>query len=205
MQLSCCSATRSASYATLSLTQLVRQTVNEKNQPVKRNVEIKARISNLELLTDRVRSISDRAPEIIDQEDTFFFCPEGRLKLRKFSDSKGELIYYERPDSDDPTECQYLLSSTSEPEIVSQILSRALGIRGVVLKRRTLYIIGQTRIHLDDVEELGNFVELEVVLQPDQGTADGIRIAEDLIKQLGIAKGHLVDSAYIDLLQSSTR
>ena len=61
------------------------------------------------------------------------------------------------------------------------MLSRALGVRGAVRKLRTVYIAGQTRIHLDDVEDLGQFVELEVVLESGQSNADGVKIAHDLI------------------------
>ncbi len=172
---------------------------------MKQNVEIKARISDIESLSVQVRAISDSRPEILNQEDTFFNSASGRLKLRRFSDSQGELIYYERSDSEDPTECRYLITSTSEPEIFIEILSRSNGILGIVRKTRTLYTIGQTRIHLDKVDELGEFIELEVVLHPDQSVADGICIANDLIKRLGIVKSDLVDSAYIDLLKENAR
>ena len=169
---------------------------------MKRNVEIKARVSDLESASDRVRSISDTGPEIINQEDTFFESLKGRLKLRRFSDSRGELIYYERPDSEDPAECQYLIASTSAPETLVEIMSRSNAVLGIVRKKRTLYTIGQTRVHLDEVDGLGQFIELEVVLRPDQSAADGIGIAVDLIKRLEITQSDLVDRAYIDLLNA---
>jgi len=79
-------------------------------------------------------------------------------------------------------------------------LSAALGVVGVVRKRRTLYLIGPTRVHLDEVEGLGDFVELEVVLQPDQDVSDGVATAEDLMQKLGIRPTQLIEKAYIDLL-----
>ncbi|NIO00706.1 MAG: CYTH domain-containing protein [Candidatus Latescibacteria bacterium] len=167
---------------------------------MRRNIEIKAKISDLTAITERVNAIADCGPTLIDHEDTFFRSSRGRLKLRKFSDSKGELIYYDRPDSIEPSECRYIRSSISAPGEIIEILSRSIGIRGVVRKRRTIYVIGQTRIHLDEVEGLGKFIELEVVLLPGQGATEGVRIARDLIDKLGILEPDLVDKAYIDLL-----
>ena len=60
--------------------------------------------------------------------------------------------------------------------------------------------MGQTRVHLDEVEGLGTFVELEVVLRPDQSPAEGTLIATGLMKKLGISDDQLVDRAYLDLL-----
>jgi predicted adenylyl cyclase CyaB len=84
-----------------------------------------------------------------------------------------------------------------------QLLDAANGTLGVVKKQRLLYLIGQTRVHLDQVEELGYFVELEVVLEDRQATDDGIMIAQDLMKKLDIREDQLVDTAYFDLLHGS--
>jgi predicted adenylyl cyclase CyaB len=170
-----------------------------------RNIEIKARITDLAGLTRRVEAIADEGPTIIDQEDTFFHSANGRFKLRRFSAANGELIHYERPDHFEPTECRYTRVETSTPEELRTILARALGVRGVVRKRRTLYLSGQTRIHLDDVEGLGQYLELEIVLSDDQDVEYGARVARDLMRKLGIAETDLVDRAYIDLLGSSDR
>ena len=167
---------------------------------MRRNVEIKARITDMAALTVRVKSLADQGPETIMQEDTFFNSAQGRLKLRKFSDSQGELIYYERPDTDQPAECQYRITPTSEPNNVIDMLSRSYGIRGVVRKKRTLFMADQTRIHLDEVDGLGAFLELEVVLRPNQNSSDGVQIAEKLMNRLGVGPADLVKAAYIDLL-----
>lgn len=166
-----------------------------------RNVEIKGRVANLTLICKRVEMIADSGPSMIEQEDTFFACPNGRLKVRTFSETEGELIYYERPDSAEPSISHYIRSKTSDPRSICDLLSSALGIRGFVRKKRTLYIAGQTRIHLDEVENLGSFIELEVVLSPQQTTSEGISIAQEIMEKLGINKDDLVGKAYIDLLQ----
>ncbi len=168
---------------------------------MKRNVEIKAKVADGAAVRDAVEKLTHQAPEILEQEDTFFTCPRGRLKLRRFSGlAQGELIYYERANTTGPKECRYLVHRTSDPDGLRELLSAMLGIRGVVRKRRTLFLVGQTRVHLDQVEGLGEFVELEVVLRPEQDTPDGLAIAGQLMATLGIAPDHLIDKAYIDLL-----
>lgn len=165
-----------------------------------RNVEIKARVESLEAIARRTREMADEGPVTLVQEDTFFACPQGRLKLRRLGAGRGELIYYERPDSAEPKESRYAIHRTADPDGLIGMLSLALGVRGVVRKRRTLYLIGRTRVHLDSVEGLGEFVELEVVLQPDQSVCEGTAIARDLMARLGITPDQLVHGAYIDLL-----
>jgi len=168
-----------------------------------RNIEIKAKVDGLEAIARRARESGAKGPTVLGQVDTFFICPRGRLKLRQFADSReGELIYYERADTAGPKQSQYNLHRTSDPEGLCAALSAALGVRGVVRKTRTLYLIGPTRVHLDRVEGLGQFVELEVVLQPDQDATQGASIAYDLMEKLGIPHAGLVQQAYIDLLES---
>jgi len=87
---------------------------------------------------------------------------------------------------------------------MQKILCSALGTIGVVKKQRTLYLVGQTRVHLDIVDGLGEFIELEVVLLPGQTGADGRLVAEGMMKALQIPATALVKGAYIDLLQEKT-
>lgn len=166
------------------------------------NIEIKARVDDFEALKARAESLSDQPLEIIPQEDTFFNTEKGRLKLRILAPERGELIYYERPDQDGPKRSDYHLAKTNDPENLKTALSLALGIRGVVKKIRYLYMVGQTRIHVDDVEGLGHFMELEVVMRDGQSDAEGQTIAEDLMRRLGVREDALLEGAYMDLLES---
>ena len=165
------------------------------------NIEIKARVRDFAALKSRAAALSDTPVEVIPQEDTFFPTPRGRLKLRQLAPDRAQLVYYERPDQDGPKRSNYHLFETGDPENLKTTLSLALGTRGVVRKTRLLYLAGQTRIHLDDVEGLGQFMELEVVLRPDQSDADGQRVAADLMEKLGVLPGDLLEGAYMDLLE----
>ena len=165
-----------------------------------RNVEIKARIASVEALLPRARSLADGSPELITQDDTFFTCPRGRLKLRDFGDGSGELIQYERADAAGPKTSTYVRSPTTSPATLRDALTRAFGQIGRVQKQRTLLLAGRTRIHLDRVEGLGDFLELEVVLADGEPEAQGIAEARQLMAQLGVLPEQLLEGAYLDLL-----
>ena len=168
-----------------------------------RNVEIKARIGNIAELTRRVATIADSGPVEIVQDDTFFNCSAGRLKLRAFPDGRGELIFYRRADHQGPKESFYLICPTTSPRPLRKILALALGEAGKVEKRRTLFLVGRTRIHLDLVKGLGEFLELEVVLSDGEPPEAGIAEAYALMKRLGVDTLQLVEGAYVDLLKKA--
>jgi predicted adenylyl cyclase CyaB len=168
-----------------------------------RNVEIKAHIVSVGSLLPRVAALADRGPVEIAQDDTFFACPNGRLKLRAFSERDGELIFYRRTDRIGPKESFYLRSPTASPDTLREALALAWGVVGRVRKQRTLFMVGRTRVHLDIVEGLGHFLELEVVLDDHEAVEDGVREAHQLMAQLGVEPAQLVEGAYLDLIAAS--
>lgn len=165
------------------------------------NIEIKARVADPAALMNRALKIATAPPKTLLQTDTFFQVPEGRLKTREFPDGMAELIFYRRPDATGPKSSDYSISRTNDGAGLRQILSDSLGVRGVVAKRRILLMAGRTRIHLDEVEGLGSFMELEVVLEDGEDPAGGESEAADLMKQLEISPENLISGAYIDLLE----
>jgi predicted adenylyl cyclase CyaB len=165
------------------------------------NIEIKARVRDLADLRKRAEALSDTPVQVIPQEDTFFNAPRGRLKLRQLGPQCGQLVYYKRNDAAGPKRSDYLIAETSDPSALKAALTAAMGVRGVVRKTRYLYMVGQTRVHLDEVEGLGQFMELEVVMRPGQDDAEGQAIAHDLMTELGVAEADLLEGAYMDLLE----
>ncbi len=168
------------------------------------NVEIKARIPSVEALLPLAQALADdEHAQRITQDDTFFSVPHGRLKLRVFADGAGELIHYHRADEDGPKLSDYLIAPVTDPDALRDTLERACGLLGRVRKERLLLFVGQTRVHLDRVQGLGDFLELEVVLRQDQPAAAGQAIARALMARLGVAESALVAGAYLDLLATA--
>ncbi|ROT75248.1 hypothetical protein C7M84_006200 [Penaeus vannamei] len=168
-----------------------------------RNIEIKACVRNLAELKKIASELSKSSGTTLHQEDTFFNSPQGRLKLRIIKDDKEELIYYERPDQEGP-KCSDYVKVTGKPGELSSdmrtLLERCMGVKGVVKKTRMLYMVDQTRVHVDSVEGLGDFMELEVMLRDDQTLEEGEKIAHDLREKLGVGLDDLLSEAYMDMI-----
>lgn len=165
-----------------------------------RNVEIKARVSDPAILTAKAKALAGEDGSFSQQVDTFFNATNGRLKLRNIQGEKAKLIHYDRPDQSGPKLSDFLITCVEDADGLKKVLANAVGIKGEVRKTRHLIMCDQTRIHIDDVEGLGHFMELEVQLREDQTIEDGERIAEDIMGKLGINKEDLITGAYMDLL-----
>lgn len=168
------------------------------------NVEIKARCGD----PDRIRGIlRDHGADFRGtdrQTDTYFRVPSGRLKLRS-GDIENNLIFYRRGDHNAPKQSDVDLAPVARPDDVADVLSEALGVLAVVSKNREIYFIDNVKFHIDRVENLGSFVEIEAI------DADGERSAEELEAQcrswmelLGIAEENLVSGSYSDLLSGQS-
>lgn len=165
-----------------------------------RNVEIKARLPRRADVEDRIAALADSGPVVLQQVDHFYRVPEGRLKLREINGEHAELIFYHRADMAGPKTSDYRRVPIAHPADLGQLLGEALQVVGTVKKTRTLYLIGQTRIHLDEVDSLGDYLELEVVLEATQTESIGQAIALEVMTKLGICQEYLVEGAYIDHL-----
>ncbi len=166
------------------------------------NIEIKVRLRDVAGAHATAARLSGGGAERIEQRDIFFNCSKGRLKLRIFGGEHGELIHYERPDSGEARLSDYVRTPTDHASLLEQTLERALGVAGRVEKTRWLYLVGQTRVHIDEVRDLGTFLELEVVLGPEQDALAGRRIAQALMIEFGIERRDLIGRAYVDMLVS---
>jgi predicted adenylyl cyclase CyaB len=165
------------------------------------NIEIKARVrGDLGRVREVAAKVATEPPSEMRQVDTFFRSPLGRLKLRELDPGKAELIYYERANETGPTRSRYFVAPVEDAASLKQVLDGSLGVRGVVRKRRELYLARDTRIHLDEVESLGQFLELEV-LMTGQAEAAGLARCRELMQALGVDEADLMDRAYIDMLE----
>lgn len=165
-----------------------------------RNVEIKARCTQPKETLERVKQRCPDPPHELNQTDYFFDSPNGRLKLRVFPDQRGELIFYQRESTSDPKPSHYEIYHTTESRSLLQVLQQSLRAGVIVRKKRLLFMAGRTRVHYDWVEGLGCFLELEVVMRPDEAIIDAVQEAQGLMSDLGIPRENLVSDAYADML-----
>ncbi|MGI9554032.1 MAG: class IV adenylate cyclase [Thermodesulfobacteriota bacterium] len=166
------------------------------------NVEIKAVAKNFTNQQKIAETLSGKPPQILKQEDFYFNISKGRLKLRVLSIKKGQLIYYERPDEPGPKVSDYQIYETNTPNKLIEVLEMSYGIRNIVRKTRKLYIYKRTRIHMDSVDDLGEFIELEVIMGSNDDHLNGKEEALSLIDRLEITEEDLIHCSYIDLLES---
>ena len=164
-----------------------------------RNLETKARCSDLAQARQRALDLGAKEQWTRRQVDTYFAVPAGRLKLRRQEDAPAELIYYQRPDTADARWSSYRIVTVTRAAELGELLAEALGIVVHVDKTRTLLLYRGTRIHLDRVHGLGDFVELETVVQSqssDEAWAEHSLVA----RALGISQDDLVGESYSDML-----
>ncbi len=185
------------------------------------NIEIKARCRN----PDRIRAIlQDRSARFAGadhQVDTYFRvsagpacsagststgnwrpatddCSQGRLKLRE-GNIENALIFYQRANQKGPKRSDVLMCSTTPGCGLKEVLSRALGVAVVVDKRREIYFVGNIKFHIDQVKELGSFVEIEAI-GTDEDRDALLRQCKEYLERFGIAEADLVECSYSDLL-----
>ena len=150
------------------------------------------------------RSLSSEDHGVLVQRDTYFYVPKGRLKLREQEGDTAHLIAYERPDEIAPRESRYRIVAVADPEGIKAALSAALGVRTVVAKERRLFLWKSVRIHLDQVEGLGSFIEFEAVAPPDSDLLREQGQVEFLRETFEIDERDLIAASYSDLALSST-
>jgi len=166
------------------------------------NIEIKARCEDhpsfLELV-NKLDGATFAGKEL--QTDIFFKVKNGRLKLRKISDTECVLIPYLRPDKKGPKKSEYTLLEVKEADKAEDLLSRILGVDKRVYKERSIYLYENVRIHIDTVQHLGTFIEFEAVVGKDSTAEKEKEKVDQLMRYFGISKEQLIADAYVDLLK----
>jgi homotetrameric cytidine deaminase len=165
------------------------------------NVEIKARDADPDATAARCQALGAVDHGVLQQRDTYFAGRHGRLKLREQDEAAAELIAYRRPDAEQAQESAFVRAPAAEPALLREALDAALGETVAVVKRRRLFVWEQVRIHLDDVEGLGTFIELEAMVGPGLNTREeALEKVARLRSELAISDDALVAVGYSDLL-----
>ena len=164
------------------------------------NLEAKFKLSDLQRSREKAESLGYDFKATFRQRDTFFRVPRGKLKLRE-EPSGACLIHYDRAPSDDLKLSSYEITPVAEPEPLRAVLSAALGVLAEVRKERTLLMKNNVRLHLDSVDGLGAFGEIEAVLDQGVDSARSRADVDDLIEALGVRRTHLIGVSYADMLR----
>ena len=166
-------------------------------------VEIKARCDRPDAIRQVLIEEGAVSRGVVQQVDTYFKCQSGRLKLRE-STGCGELIHYAREDRIDPKTSVVTLYPAQRSRLLKRALTDALGVLAVVEKRREIYALEDVVFHLDAVEKLGAFVEIEA-RDPEGaiGRDELLRQCEGHMRRLGIGRDALIEGSYSDMLLAS--
>ena len=163
------------------------------------NIEIKARYEDMQRAEENLNAIYAGPAGTFHQKDTYFKVAKGRLKLRELGPGEGHLIYYEREDVAGPKRSDYEVAFTTDPEALRNMLRKVLGTWVEVEKTRQVWLWNNVRIHLDDVKDLGLFVELEAVTD-EKGIEESHQRVETLMRALEIRSSQLVEGSYGDIM-----
>jgi predicted adenylyl cyclase CyaB len=166
------------------------------------NIEIKARCDDLAAAKAVAEKLGADFAGVLHQVDTYFKVSRGRLKLREINSRESQLIFYERPDNLGPKVSSYQIYPIQNSADLTAILTSALGIWRVIEKVRELYWWDGVRIHLDCVSGLGNFIELEGIIQSTDEKDNVDKKIQQLIAAFNISAAR-ISGSYSDLFPES--
>ena len=167
------------------------------------NVEIKAFCSNAEFIRKWLLEHKAEFRGTDHQTDTYFNTIQGRLKLRE-GNIENNLIFYERENQQGPKHSKFSLVKVNDPTALKEVLIKSLGVKIIVQKKREIYFIGNVKFHVDEVQGLGSFVEIEAGNLHAAISAE--RLGEQCdyyLKEFGIKKEDLVAVSYSDMVMAT--
>lgn len=162
----------------------------------RRNIELKARDDDPDWSLGVCRTLGAEDHGTIQQRDTYFNVTTGGLKLREECPGSAHLIQFERADEPQQRESRYRIVGIEDPAQLRAALQAALGVVVVVAKRRRLHVWRDVRIHLDEVDGLGRFIELEAVAARDSDLTREHALIEELRAAFAISDYRLVSRGY---------
>lgn len=174
---------------------------------VGRNIEVKVRLvgerpqAALAAARQVAERIADRRLGRFRQVDTYFHCGAGRLKLREIEGQTAQLIAYTREDRAEARGSDYQWVEVDDTGAMKRLLTAVLGVRVIVAKTREIFLVSTVRIHLDEVEGLGAFLEFEAVLEVGDSDAQGRAAVDRLCEQFRVDRSDFVAKSYSELLQ----
>ncbi len=164
------------------------------------NLELKCRKGSIAELHTLAGRLGASLNATLEQTDTYFHVPSGRLKLRRITGRQSELIQYDRPDVVGDRWSRYTRVGVDDADGMTRALGDALGVRCIVEKVRTLYLYKTARIHVDEVKGLGSFLEFEVVETPP---AEADRLRAELRMAFAVREEEIIAGSYGEIMEST--
>ena len=164
------------------------------------NIELKARYPDRERAEQVCERLKASFVHVEVQTDTYFSMGAYRMKLRESSLGKHWMIWYSRPDDLQARKSSYRLLPVADPAEKRRIFGDTMGVKAEVEKARHLYVFGSTRIHIDYVEGLGDFIEFEYLVGEEAPEAKGHEVIADLRDEFDINDEDLIAGSYSDLI-----
>lgn len=165
-----------------------------------KNFEFKARVDELEKYEAKLLTLNPDYKGLDHQIDTYFNATEGRLKLRE-GNIENSLINYDRENVAQAKESQIILYQHQPNPALKQILTKQLGVKAIVDKKRKIYFIDNVKFHFDVVEQLGTFIEVEAIDNNNDFTIDELKNQCDFYFSLfELNPNQIIDKSYSDLI-----
>jgi adenylate cyclase class 2 len=164
------------------------------------NIEIKAKCNDPESIRNYLLQHKAELKGTDEQTDTYFNVPNGRLKLRE-GNIENNLIFYERNNQAGPKSSHFNLVKVEDAKGLKEVLTKSMGVKVVVTKRREIYYINNVKFHIDEVPGLGSFVEIEAGnILADLSATQLKEQCDHYMKELGIDESDLVEISYSDMI-----
>jgi adenylate cyclase, class 2 len=164
------------------------------------NIEIKAKCSNLEKIRTILLNKKSDFKGVDHQIDTYFKVNSGRLKLRE-GNIENHLIHYSRENKTGPKQSNVILFESNPNSTLKEILTKSLDVLAVIDKKREIYFIENVKFHLDDVKNLGTFVEIEAIAENNNLPKEKLlEQCNNFMKLFNIPKEDLISNSYSDMV-----
>ena len=168
------------------------------------NVEIKAKCGNPYGIRNYLLANNAEFKGVDEQVDTYFNVRNGRLKLRE-GNIENNLIFYERVNQAGPKNSHFHLVKVKDEKAMKEILTKSIGVKTVVKKKREIYYISNVKFHVDEVPGLGSFIEIEAGnILADLSMEQLKEQCDFYMLEFGIEKEDLVEVSYSDMVLGRT-
>lgn len=165
-----------------------------------KNIEFKVKIDEIEKYEKKLRSLNPKFQGIDHQIDTYFNARQGRLKLRE-GNIENSLINYDRENISGTKESRVILYQHEPNSALKDILTRQLGVKTIVDKKRKIYFIDNVKFHFDVVENLGTFMEVEAIDSKEEFTMEELtEHCHRYFEFFELSQDSIVDKSYSDLI-----